>query len=226
MGRAGDEASAPDAPGAVLVFIVDPVCVHRRALTAFLADDSRVRVVGAARPADGETLTAVRPDVFVVDVSTTEGLAAASTLVIDETAKVIAIGAHNNRVRRECADAGIHGCASIDDDVVGLVDQIMSVARGSAKVPPRATSGGATIDLRSERLKRLNLTSRELEILEFIDQGYTNKQIGLALRIQLSTVKNHVHSILEKLQVDRRGAAAARVRADAASRDDTRIQVH
>jgi hypothetical protein len=41
----------------------------------------------------------------------------------------------------------------------------------------------------------------------------SNKEIGRALRIVDSTVKNHVHNILEKLQVHRRGEAAVRLRA-------------
>ena len=50
----------------------------------------------------------------------------------------------------------------------------------------------------------------------------SNKQIGRALRIGESTVKNHIHSILKKLQVHRRGEAAARLRvAQLASRAGT-----
>jgi DNA-binding NarL/FixJ family response regulator len=57
------------------------------------------------------------------------------------------------------------------------------------------------------------LTSREREILDLIDEGLSNKQIAQQLRIELSTVKNHVHNILGKLGVQRRGEAAALVRA-------------
>jgi ATP/maltotriose-dependent transcriptional regulator MalT len=46
------------------------------------------------------------------------------------------------------------------------------------------------------------LTSREREILELIDEGLSNKQNRQHLRIELSTVKNHVHHILVKLGVD------------------------
>jgi DNA-binding NarL/FixJ family response regulator len=56
------------------------------------------------------------------------------------------------------------------------------------------------------------LTPREREILELIDGGLMNKEIASALSIELTTVKNHVHHILEKLGVTRRAAAAAKVR--------------
>jgi len=45
-----------------------------------------------------------------------------------------------------------------------------------------------------------------------IDEGLSNKEIAKRLRIEVATVKNHVHNILEKLQVHRRGEAVARVR--------------
>src|SRR5437773_985410 len=59
------------------------------------------------------------------------------------------------------------------------------------------------------------LTSREREIVRLIDDGLSNKQIAGELHIELPTVKNHVHNILEKLQVQRRSEAAARVRESA-----------
>jgi DNA-binding NarL/FixJ family response regulator len=48
--------------------------------------------------------------------------------------------------------------------------------------------------------------------MELVDQGLSNKEIARTLRIGAATVKNHVHNILEKLQVRRRGEAAARFR--------------
>jgi DNA-binding NarL/FixJ family response regulator len=52
---------------------------------------------------------------------------------------------------------------------------------------------------------------REREIVELIEQGLTNREIATRLCIELSTVKNHVHNILEKLGVARRAQAAALV---------------
>jgi two-component system, NarL family, nitrate/nitrite response regulator NarL len=56
------------------------------------------------------------------------------------------------------------------------------------------------------------LTPREREIVGLIDEGLSNKQIASRLCIELPTVKNHVHNILEKLHVSRRGEAVARLR--------------
>jgi DNA-binding CsgD family transcriptional regulator len=58
------------------------------------------------------------------------------------------------------------------------------------------------------------LTPREREVLALVGEGLSNKEISRRLSIGLSTVKNHVHNLLEKLHVSRRGAAAARLRPD------------
>jgi DNA-binding NarL/FixJ family response regulator len=57
-----------------------------------------------------------------------------------------------------------------------------------------------------------DLTTRELEVGELIEKGLSNKEIATQLSIAVTTVKNHVHSILERLKVQRRGEAASLVR--------------
>ena len=56
------------------------------------------------------------------------------------------------------------------------------------------------------------------DIIALIDEGFSNKEIARQLKLSTATVKNHVHNILEKLQVQRRGAAAAVLREAAALR--------
>ena len=57
-----------------------------------------------------------------------------------------------------------------------------------------------------------HLTEREQEVLRLLDRGLTNKQISSRLIIAVTTVKNHVHNILEKLGAHTRGEAAAKAR--------------
>jgi DNA-binding NarL/FixJ family response regulator len=56
-----------------------------------------------------------------------------------------------------------------------------------------------------------SLTPRESEILALVEQGRSNKDIARQLTISSATVKNHMHNILQKLRVSRRGQAAARL---------------
>jgi ATP/maltotriose-dependent transcriptional regulator MalT len=56
------------------------------------------------------------------------------------------------------------------------------------------------------------LTCREHEVLQLVAAGLSNKQIARRLHVALPTVKNHVHNILQKLQVGSRTEALARLR--------------
>jgi two-component system NarL family response regulator len=59
-----------------------------------------------------------------------------------------------------------------------------------------------------ERMARSNLTPRERQVLQLVAKGLTNKEIGRALGISDNTARNHVNSIIEKLEVSDRTKAA------------------
>jgi len=133
--------------------------------------------------------------------------------------KVVALAVPE--VEREvlaCAEAGVAGYVTREGSVEDLVAAVESVARGEMVISPRMAATllqrVATLALeQSPAAIEARLTTREVEILDLIDQGLSNKEIARRLTIELSTVKNHVHNILEKLNVTRRGEAAARARA-------------
>jgi two-component system NarL family response regulator len=83
-----------------------------------------------------------------------------------------------------------------------IVDAIRTVHSG-ARYIPRPIASRLT-----ERMMRSDLTTRELEILGMVVKGLTNKQIARVLRISSHTVRNHVNSIIEKLDVADRTEAA------------------
>jgi DNA-binding NarL/FixJ family response regulator len=81
------------------------------------------------------------------------------------------------------------------------------------RTSPRRCSIGSPVFCRSvnDRRHLPTLTSRESEILALVEQGRSNKDIARQLAIGSATVENHMHNILQKLQVTRRGEAAARL---------------
>jgi two-component system NarL family response regulator len=83
-----------------------------------------------------------------------------------------------------------------------LIQAIRAVHTGQKYLPAPIAAALAA------QLPRPDLSSRELEVLNLIVQGLSNKQIAYALGIAEHTVKNHVKSILNKLDVDDRTQAA------------------
>jgi two-component system, NarL family, nitrate/nitrite response regulator NarL len=67
-------------------------------------------------------------------------------------------------------------------------------------------------ELDSTQPPRLPLTGREAEIFRLVEIGLSNKEIAAQLGIEVGTVKNHVHNLLEKLRVRRRSEAIERLR--------------
>jgi DNA-binding NarL/FixJ family response regulator len=117
-----------------------------------------------------------------------------------------------------CAEAGVSGYLLRDQSHAELVAVIASAARGLTSCPPPVAAAlvrriGTMADERRVRPgEQGRLTPREREVLDLIEQGKSNKEIARLLFIEVRTVKNHVHNLLEKLKVHRRGEAAAMVR--------------
>jgi DNA-binding NarL/FixJ family response regulator len=112
----------------------------------------------------------------------------------------------------EYVKAGVSGFILKDATIGDFVNTIRSVAQG-AKVLPPPLAGSLFSQIvehavQSGKVGRLiesvRMTKRELEIVELIAQGRSNKDIAAGLRIAVHTVKSHVHNILEKLALHTR----------------------
>jgi two-component system nitrate/nitrite response regulator NarL len=110
------------------------------------------------------------------------------------------------------ARAGIAGYVTQDDTLQVLVQRIHDATVGEFACPPRVAATllrslavSTIVDGRQRAAARL--TQRELEIVQLIERGLSNKEIARHLTIQLATVKSHVHNILEKLGVRHRNDA-------------------
>lgn len=115
------------------------------------------------------------------------------------------------------ADIGISGYIEPDTSTEQLIATVRRAASGEVVCPPRLTSlllKRFTTQSQNRALRGgiHDLTAREQEVLELLAEGLCNKRIARRLKIAESTVKNHVHSILEKCDVRSRGEAAAAYR--------------
>jgi len=158
-------------------------------------------------------------DVALADMSILGGQEPTERLAqLARSTRVIAFAAANSdTVLLACVECGIVGFVPRDGSADDLVATVEGALRGEASLSPRLT---VSLMRRLAAVGRgigipravLRLTRRERQILALIDEGLGNKEIAGRLLIELATVKNHVHSILEKTQARRRGEAAALIR--------------
>ena len=177
------------------VMLVDDHLIVRRGLASLIGDEPDLSVVAEA--SSGEEAIALtyvhRPDVIVLDLRLRDmsGIDVAEAL---RGHKILMLSSfmQEEDVRR-VFDAGILGYLSKDKDSTELLKAISAVGQGNSYLPPEIS----LLLAKSEHSS--HLTARELEILKLIAEGRANKQIGEMLTLSENTVKNHVKSILAKL---------------------------
>jgi two-component system nitrate/nitrite response regulator NarL len=202
------------------LFILSNVQLVCDGLMLALSHEPSVTIVGSSdlsiSPAQ---IAEVRPDVLVLDVARLDSLKVCLPLrQVLRDVKIVAFAV--TEVDREivaCAEAGVSGFVSRKGSARDLVAAVHRALRHELFCSPRtaallfsrmavlsarrSTTGGGAI-----------LTPREHEIVALVQRGLSNKEIGRHLRIEHATVKNHVHNILAKLQLRRRGQVVAQTR--------------
>jgi Response regulator containing a CheY-like receiver domain and an HTH DNA-binding domain len=194
----------------------------RDGLTDALAKSDAIQVVGTASDATrlGTVIRELAPDIVLLDIEMEGSLPLVHAIHdFDPSPKVVAFAvSDSDEALVGYIEAGIAGYVTRDGSLTDVVATVESVGRGETLVSPKLAASlfkrlasqrrrGAVADSAAE------LTSRERQILSLIEQGLANKEIARTLGIELATVKNHVHHVLEKLNVSRRGQAAAHARA-------------
>jgi DNA-binding NarL/FixJ family response regulator len=213
---------ARPAPRLASVALCSGARLHRDTLAAALASVPEVVLLASFESAAGAAaqLPALQPDVVVVTVSIHDAAGAIDAIVdAAPRARTVAILESNDeQLVVACAVAGVSGLVAADASLDDLVTVLLSARRGGFACSPGVASilrlhvAPAAPQRRGQSGVASRLTRRELEIVDLIDQGLSNKQIASALSIEVSTTKNHVHHILQKLGVERRTAAIAAVR--------------
>ena len=176
--------------------------MHREAVAMILGREEAPACIAEARP-----------DVVLVDIA----MAGAPRVIgrigaSDADVSVLAAGVHEDENSiLECVEAGAAAYTTREASLKEVAAAVVRLARGEVLCSPwmlRLAAHAVPAPTRGARL-----TPRECEVVALIGEGLANKQIARRLGIELSTVKNHVHNILDKLDVGRRSDAAARMRA-------------
>jgi DNA-binding NarL/FixJ family response regulator len=199
----------------IKVFVAGDVRLHREGLAVQLSGFPSLEILGSGTVTDAlQVLRSDRADVALLDLIQLGIPAAVSTLrQAQGRIRVIAMGVRD--IESEvlaCAAAGIDGYVRMDaaiDEVLAVVEGVM---RGELVCSPKvaATLFHSVASLSADG--SAVLTNRELQVVELMNHGLSNKEISRRLRIESSTAKNHVQNIMQKLGVHRRGQAVAKLR--------------
>ena len=201
----------------IRIAVLGEVRLNREGLAVLLQQDRRLRVAGSSSSADGLSDRGRSADVLVVDTAQHDGATSIERIIGSAETPVVVLGTpEHERDVVALAELGVMGFVERDASLEELIATIIRVATGEASLPPRI----ATMLLRrvsSPAPPRSirgfsSLTGRERQIVQLIAEGLSNKEIATKLYIEVATVKNHVHNILEKLQVSKRSDAVERLR--------------
>jgi two-component system response regulator DevR len=218
-----DDSDHAVAAQPVRIFVLDDHELVRRGLIDLMSSTKDLVVVGEAATAEAalRRIPAVRPDIALLDERLPDGSGIDVCRDIRSSHPDIRCLILTSYDDDEALYAAVLAGASgyLLKEIVGstLLEDIRQVAAGRSLLDPAVTQKLV------ERLRApawqdpliKGLTQRELEVIDLIADGCTNRQIGEQLFLAEKTVKNYVTSILMKLSMERRTQAAvfgARVR--------------
>jgi two-component system NarL family response regulator len=197
----------------VRVLIVDDHPVVRAGLASLLRRQAGLKLTGAAHSAEEamEILKRSSADVMLLDLRMpgTNGIELLNMLKSNEKSpRAIILSSYEFEEEiYQAVKAGARGYLSKNAPREEIVAAIETVIGGGTYLPERM------IQWIAERESRTGLSAREIEILEMVSRGLTNKEIARVLQISHYTVRNHVNHISAKLQVaDRTEAATVALR--------------
>jgi two-component system nitrate/nitrite response regulator NarL len=193
----------------IRIVIVSTVRLYREGLNRILNDQPGIQVAGVFRDLTGLLTEVPAAGVAIIE---SEGIKDVSQVrrirEILPAMRLIALAVDSTdddlvRIAGMGVDGIVHRDATVQD--------LVAVIRGGLAACPgkltealfRHVASGRSVHTSSR------LTDREHEIVALIDAGLSNKQIAQRLSLKPATVKNHIHNVLTKLGVSRRGAAAA-----------------
>lgn len=195
--------------------------LFREGLSCCLTQVESITVVHSGASLEGapEILVSYNPDLLILQFDLFhregfDGYAGLRALSSEFKTMVIEVPDNEEDILSCVEVGGASGYLLVDASIRDLTDNIMAIMRGETLCSPRVAS---LAFCRMSRLARqisesrsVNmgcLTKRETEIIALIEGGLSNKEIAVRLHVEVSTVKNHVHNVLDKLQLhDRRSA--------------------
>lgn len=197
----------------IRILIADDHRILRAGLKTFLNSDPNMEVVGEATSADEAIRVAqlICPNIILMDISMPGMDSLEAVRVLQQSVpdtKVLILTMHeDSALLHEYLRAGASGYIIKRAAESELVDAIYAVWRGIIYIHPslmRSLVNTPTRGPQESSVPAEPLTTREIEILRFIVQGHTNRQIASALNISVRTVETHRSNLMDKLDLHSR----------------------
>jgi two-component system response regulator DegU len=206
----------------IRVFIIEDEWMWSEAIISVLKKRSDILLLGEAKSAEAGLLKIkeLQPDIVLMDIRLQGSLngiqATAEVTGVTKNTKVIVFTIDPDEEYLYAAiKAGAAGYLlkkEVNDPEI-LIKAISEVHRGKAFITPAVTKRVLNIIRDVNKQNDLyNLTNREKEILKYISQGKTNKEVAYTLGIHERTVANHMSNIFRKLDVSNRVEAIQKAR--------------
>ncbi|HEY8715791.1 MAG TPA: response regulator transcription factor [Candidatus Acidoferrum sp.] len=189
-------------PRKITVLLVDDHALVRRGFRRMLEDDAELSVVAEASdgPEAVRLALELRPQVIVMDCALPEfnGIEATRRIRKDfPSVEILMLSMHSEETLvRQALEAGARGYVLKNAMDLDLVSAVKTVAAGKPILDPQISRSPA---LKGER--GAGLTSRELEILQHIVAGKSNKEIAADLNLSSNTVAVHRANIMDALGI-------------------------
>lgn len=202
----------------IKVMIVDDHKLVREGLKAVFDQGDEVEVTGEASSGEEaiEIVDKVKPDVILMDISMPGMNGIQATKAIRDShpdAKIVILTMLDQEgYVYEAIKAGATGYMLKSTSSDELVNAIQTVYDGKALLHPEATAQllKEFVSLAENKARDYGISNREMEVLQLLSEGKTNKEIAKALWISEQTVKTHVAHIFDKLGTSDRTETVAR----------------
>jgi two-component system, NarL family, response regulator len=204
------KTSSSSSSDVITLMIVDDHPVVREGLAAIFKSQKDIKIIAEAGDGDEacKLYDELTPDVILLDLRmpNKDGLHAITELMTRNPPKpriIVMTTYESEEDIRRTLKAGAKGYLAKGTAPQEIRDAVRKVAQGDSLLPPSIASKLA------ESMAHPELSERELQVLQYMANGRSNKEIGQVLYISENTVKAHVKSILAKLDAMGRTEAIA-----------------
>jgi two-component system invasion response regulator UvrY len=191
------------------ILIVDDHILVRESWSLILNKDPRFRVIGEAGTAEEAIIAAkhMRPNIVIMDINLPglDGVEATQQIrKLSPGSKILAVSAHTQPVyARQMIKSGASGYLTKNSPHAEMIKALLHVQKGETYICDQIknTLSEQVINEGEEYNGLDALTQREIEIIAFIKNGNTSREIANVLHIAIKTVEVHRHNILKKLKL-------------------------